>query len=218
MLLMALFLSGAKKRCKQKLDRESVDPETTVVAAACASLVGMETLYYCRIPSSPVGPLLLAASARGLALLEFDRAVFPPRNDHFAGAEWKESAGEMRLFVRELEQYFAGRQRKFSFDLDLRGTGFQVRCWNALLAIPYGETRTYADQARTVGQPRGFRAVGMANHDNPVAIVVPCHRVIASDGTLGGYGGGLKVKRWLLELEGVKFEEQMKLFRVAGVA
>ena len=122
------------------------------------------------------------------------------------------------LFRSEVEQYFARRRREFSVDLDLRGTEFQRRCWQALLEIPYGETRTYADIARAVGQPRGFRAVGMANHDNPVAIVVPCHRVIASDGTLGGYGGGLPGKRWLLELEGVKFEEQMKLFRVAGVA
>lgn len=180
--------------------------------------MGMETLHFCRIPSSPVGPLRLAASEHGLALLEFDRGVFPPRNGHFAGAGWQESARKLRPYTRALEQYFVGRQREFSFDLDLRGTEFQHRCWRALLEIPYGETRTYAEIARKVGQPRGFRAVGMANHDNPVAIVVPCHRVIASDGTLGGYGGGLKVKRWLLELEGVKFEEQMKLFRVAGVA
>jgi O-6-methylguanine DNA methyltransferase len=178
----------------------------------------METLHYCRISSSPVGPLLLAASARGLALLEFDRGPLPHRNEHFAEAEWKEIRGKLRQYVRELEQYFAGRRREFSFELDLRGTEFQRRCWQALLSIPYGETRTYADIARAVGQPRGFRAVGMANHDNPVAIVVPCHRVIASDGTLGGYGGGLPAKRLLLELEGVKFEEQMKLFRVAGVA
>jgi methylated-DNA-[protein]-cysteine S-methyltransferase len=161
---------------------------------------------------------LLVASEQGLALLEFDRGVFPPRNNHFADAKWKESAVKLRAYVRELEQYFAGRRREFGFPVDLRGSDFQRRCWQALLEIPYGETRTYAEIARTVGQPRGFRAVGMANHDNPVAIVVPCHRVIASDGTLGGYGGGLPAKRWLLELEGVKFEEQMKLFRVAGVA
>ncbi len=178
----------------------------------------MEPIHYCRLGSSPAGPLLLAASERGLALLEFERGVFPPGNRHFADSTWKESPAKMRHYVRELEQYFAGRRREFSFALDLRGTDFQRRCWQALLAIPYGETRTYAELARAVGQPRGFRAVGMANHDNPVAIVVPCHRVIASDGTLGGYGGGLPIKRWLLELEGVKFEEQMKLFRVAGVA
>ncbi len=178
----------------------------------------METLHYCRIPSSPVGPLLLAASECGLALLEFERGAFPPRNGHFAGSSWRESDREMRPYVRQLERYFAGRQREFTFGLDLRGTDFQLRCWQALLEIPFGETRTYAQIARTVGQPRGFRAVGMANHDNPVAIVVPCHRVIASDGTLGGYGGGLPAKRWLLELEGIRFEEQMKLFRVAGAA
>ena len=178
----------------------------------------METMHYCRVSSSPAGPLLLAASELGLALLEFERGVFPPENRHFAGADWKESAGKMRPYVRQLEHYFAGRRREFTFALDLRGTDFQLRCWRALLAIPYGETRTYAQQARAVGQPLGFRAVGLANHDNPVAIVVPCHRVVASDGTLGGYGGGLTTKRRLLELEGVKFEEQMKLFRVAGVA
>ena len=178
----------------------------------------METLHYWRMRSSPVGPLLLAVSARGLALLEFDRGPLPHQNGHFAAAEWKEAVSKLRPYIHELEEYFAGRRREFSFELDLRGTEFQRRCWQALLSIPYGETRTYADIARAVGQPRGFRAVGMANHDNPVAIVVPCHRVIASDRTLGGYGGGLPAKRWLLELEGVKFEEQMKLFRVAGVA
>jgi methylated-DNA-[protein]-cysteine S-methyltransferase len=178
----------------------------------------METLHYYRIPSSPVGPLLLAASKLGLGLLEFERGVFPPRNGHFANAQWEESARKMRPYIRELEQYFVGHRREFSFELDLRGTEFQRRCWQALLSISYGDTRTYAEIARAVGQPRGFRAVGMANHDNPLAIVVPCHRVIASDGTLGGYGGGLPAKRWLLELEGVKFEEQMKLFKVAGVA
>ncbi len=108
----------------------------------------------------------------------------------------------MQAYVRELEEYFAGQRREFGFALDLRGTDFQLACWRALLAIPYGETRTYADIARAVGRPHGFRAVGRANNRNPVAIVVPCHRVIASDGTLCGYGGGLDVKRKLLELEG----------------
>ena len=93
-------------------------------------------------------------------------------------------------------------RREFTFPLDLRGTDFQIACWRALLAIPYGETRSYADIARAVGKPNAFRAVGMANNRNPIAIVVPCHRVIASDGTLCGYGGGLDVKRKLLELEG----------------
>jgi len=111
----------------------------------------------------------------------------------------------------ELDEYFAGTRKEFTFALDLRGTDFQKRCWNALLDIPYGETRSYAQIARTVGCPRGFRAVGMANHDNPVAVVVPCHRVLASDGDLGGYGGGLDLKRRLLELEGVSLREQRPL-------
>jgi O-6-methylguanine DNA methyltransferase len=162
---------------------------------------------------SPVGPLFLAASAKGLVALEFDarlpgqQTIRPnPRNSrserqaHAARFEQSESA--MRVYVGELEEYFAGARREFTFALDLRGTEFQLACWRALVAIPYGETRSYADIARAVGRPQGFRAVGMANNRNPVAIVVPCHRVIASDGTLCGYGGGLDVKRKLLELEG----------------
>jgi len=108
----------------------------------------------------------------------------------------------MQLYINELEQYFSGKRRKFDFPLDLRGTDFQLTCWRALLAIPYGETRSYVDIARAVGKPNAFRAVGMANNRNPIAIVVPCHRVIASDGGLCGYGGGLDVKRKLLEMEG----------------
>jgi methylated-DNA-[protein]-cysteine S-methyltransferase len=158
----------------------------------------METLCYSRIPS-PAGPLFLAVSDRGLVLLEFDRGVFPPKKPK---TEWKESAEATRPYVRELNEYFANQRRTFTFPLDLRGTEFQVKCWRALLDIPYGETRTYADIARAVGQPKGFRAVGLANNRNPIAIVVPCHRVIASDGTLCGYGGGLDIKRKLLELEG----------------
>src|SRR5205823_10813698 len=103
---------------------------------------------------------------------------------------------------------FAAERRDFTFRLDLRGTDFQVKCWRALLDIPYGETRSYAAIARAVGQPKGFRAVGLANNRNPIAIVVPCHRVIASDGTLCGYGGGLEIKRNLLDLEQAQMRAQ----------
>ena len=160
---------------------------------------------------SPVGPLFLATSARGLVALEFDKrlpgqqTIRPNPRDLRAEStkvRFEDSAYELGAYVRELEEYFAGTRRAFDFPLDLRGTDFQIACWRALLAIPYGETRTYADIARAVGRPQGFRAVGMANNRNPVAIVVPCHRVIASDGTLCGYGGGLDIKRKLLELEG----------------
>ena len=154
----------------------------------------METIYYTRM-NSPVGPLLLGVSEKGLAVLEFDRGRLSSKYD------WTESPERTGRFACELEEYFAGRRQSFDFPLDLRGSEFQLRCWNALLRIPYGETRTYAQVAREVGCPRGFRAVGAANHDNPIAIVVPCHRVIASDGGLGGYGGGLEAKRWLLGLE-----------------
>lgn len=165
--------------------------------------------------TSPVGPLFVAASEAGLLALEFDprlpgqQTVRPNPRDLRAerqrkepGFQFKESTKALQLFVHQLQEYFAGDRREFTFPLDLRGTDFQLACWRALLAIPYGETRTYGDIARAVGRPQGFRAVGMANNRNPVAIVVPCHRVIASDGTLCGYGGGLEIKRQLLELEG----------------
>jgi len=160
---------------------------------------------------SPVGLLFLAASEKGLVALEFDarlpgQQTIRPNPRHLREERkafaFEEASRLMRPYVRQLKEYFSGKRREFSFPLDLRGTEFQVSCWRALLAIPYGETRTYADIARAVGKPRAFRAVGMANNRNPIAIVVPCHRVIASDGTLCGYGGGLDVKRKLLELEG----------------
>lgn len=159
----------------------------------------METLHYSQM-DSPIGPLNVAVSDKGLVALEFDRGQFPPKKSK--DLLWEKSPAKTKPFTRELDEYFAGKRREFSFALDLRGTPFQLQCWRALLAIPYGETRTYADIARAVRKPQAFRAVGMANNRNPLAIVVPCHRVIASDGTLCGYGGGLDVKRKLLELEG----------------
>jgi O-6-methylguanine DNA methyltransferase len=155
----------------------------------------METLYYSTW-QSPIGPLTLIASERGLVALEFRTQL-----QRKSKATWLHSDDKLAPYRRELEKYFAGKLRDFTVPLDLRGTDFQMRCWHALLKIPYGQTRTYADQARAVGRPKAFRAVGLANHDNPIAIIVPCHRVIASDGTLGGYGGGLALKQKLLDLE-----------------
>ncbi len=159
----------------------------------------MENFDYAQI-TSPIGPLNLAVSKEGLVALEFDRGHFPPENDK--KISWQHSSERVVPYAGELDEYFAGKRREFTFPLDLRGTPFQLQCWKALIAIPYGETRTYADIARAVRKPQAFRAVGMANNRNPIAIVVPCHRVIASDGTLCGYGGGLDIKRRLLELEG----------------
>jgi len=160
----------------------------------------VETCYYSRCDSL-AGPLLLGVSETGLVALEFDRGqALPVLKDK--SVRWEPSDKKAKPYARELTEYFAGKRREFTFPLDLRGTPFQLKCWRALLRIPYGETRSYADIARAVGKPQAFRAVGMANNGNPIAIVVPCHRVVASDGTLCGYGGGLDVKRKLLELEG----------------
>jgi methylated-DNA-[protein]-cysteine S-methyltransferase len=160
----------------------------------------MEMLHFVRTPS-PVGPLLLAASAKGLVRLEFENRVqrLDPRTN-----ELRESAAALAPYRDQLNEYFAGKRHEFSIPLDLRGTEFQLKCWRALLDIPYGETRSYGDLARAIGHPQAFRAVGMSNNRNPIAIVVPCHRVIAADGSLCGYGGGLDIKRKLLDLERAK--------------
>lgn len=106
----------------------------------------------------------------------------------------------------QLDEYARGKRRTFDVPLAAQGTEFQRAVWDALAAIPYGEVRSYAEIARVVGKPAAFRAVGQANHNNPVAPFVPCHRVITSDGKLGGYGGGLPLKRRMLALEGVVLE------------
>ncbi len=165
----------------------------------------METLYYSRM-SSPIGPLLVGVSNSALVALEFDRGLA----QMIAGqpVAWEESDKQTKTVRTQLNQYFAGRRREFDLELDLRGTEFRKRCWNELLRIPYGETRSYAEIARAVGNPHGFRAVGQANHYNPIAIIVPCHRVLAAGGYLGGYGGGLPVKAFLLRLEGAAFHQE----------
>jgi methylated-DNA-[protein]-cysteine S-methyltransferase len=118
----------------------------------------METYYYSQL-NSPIGPLNIAVSERGLMLLDFDGGHFPPRNRKFGDASWHESASKTQATVRQLSEYFAGRRKDFNLPLDLRGTSFQKRCWQALLEIPYGETRSYAEMARAIGHPLAFRAV-----------------------------------------------------------
>jgi O-6-methylguanine DNA methyltransferase len=157
----------------------------------------VETLFYFRTPS-PVGPLFLAASTKGLVRLEFEARMQKLTANTI---QLRESKPALAAYLRELDGYFAGKRHEFSLPLDLRGTGFQLACWHALLEIPYGETRSYRAIAQAIGHPHAYRAVGMSNNRNPVAIVVPCHRVIASSGSLCGYGGGLDIKRKLLELE-----------------
>src|SRR5208282_1856332 len=154
-------------------------------------------LFYVRT-SSPVGPLFLAASTKGLVRLEFEARMMELNP---GTTQRQESKPALAPYLRELDEYFAGKRHQFSLPLDLRGTGFQLACWRALLEIPYGETRSYRDIAQAIGHPHAYRAVGMSNNRNPIAIVVPCHRVIASSGSLCGYGGGLDIKRKLLDLE-----------------
>jgi methylated-DNA-[protein]-cysteine S-methyltransferase len=156
---------------------------------------------------SPAGTLLLACSEAGLVELSFrSRSTLDKRF-----AERVEDAAALRPYTIQVEEFLSGKRRDFDFPLDLRGTEFQLRCWNQLLKIPYGEVITYAQLAQRVGSPNGFRAVGHANGQNPIAITVPCHRVIASDGTLGGYGGGLPMKQWLLDLEGAVIPSQRQM-------
>lgn len=139
--------------------------------------------------------LRLVASTSGIRAIEFDpRPVSEcPRNDR--NPLLMEAA-------RQLRAYFAGQLREFQLPLDIEGADFQKRVWGQVAAIPYGETRSYLQIAAAIGSPRAVRAVGAANGANPVPIVVPCHRVIGAKGRLVGYGGGLAVKKRLLELEG----------------
>ena len=165
------------------------------------------TVYFARIDSLVVGPLLLASTAKGLRCLHFYKGTMPPPSKD---ETWIESPEHLRPYISQLESYFRGELRAFTFELDLGGTQFQKDCWQALLRIPYGETCSYADIARAIGRPNAFRAVGQANHDNPIAIIVPCHRVLGANGTLTGYGGGLSTKEKLLRLEGAKFRLKAK--------
>jgi methylated-DNA-[protein]-cysteine S-methyltransferase len=155
-------------------------------------------LSFTRI-SSPVGTLKLVASDSALVAVVW--------RDHGAGQVPVHEAVEAQSHVmlqcaaRQLEEYFAGSRRAFDLPLEFRGTEFQCRAWRALQTIPYGETRSYADMARQIGQPTAVRAVGAADGRNPLSIIVPCHRVIGASGALTGFGGGLDAKAKLLALE-----------------
>ncbi len=146
---------------------------------------------------SPIGPLLLYGTSRGLSGVEMTK------QRHFEGKQshWKRDDTRWRDAAKQLREYFQGKRQDFDVPLDLAGTDFQRKVWSALQKIPYGRTASYADIARRIRNPKAMRAVGLANGRNPVAIIVPCHRVIGADGSLTGYGGGLERKRTLLDLE-----------------
>ena len=158
----------------------------------------MSTLYYTQIDDSPVGPLLLAGDHDALHVLAF--GVGSRRRE--IDAAWQPDVkGVLGPIRKELDQYFAGRLKKFSTPVAFKGTQFQTSVWQELRRIPYGETISYLELAKRIRNPKAVRAVGLANGANPIAIIVPCHRVIGSNGSLTGFGGGLPTKRALLELE-----------------
>jgi len=160
------------------------------------------TNYYTEI-ESPVGPLLLVAGDAGLRRVEFMNGRTAVRLD----PEWIKDEQPLAEVIRQLREYFAGDRENFDLPLAPEGTAFQRDVWKRLCDIPYGETISYGELARRVGNPKASRAVGLANGSNPIAIIIPCHRVIGSNGKLTGYGGGLPIKEKLLALE----RRQMRL-------
>lgn len=154
------------------------------------------------------GEVVVAADDRGLVAMGFHTEERPMR----AEKNWQRHGTEITdEAAHQLEQYFTGERREFDLPLNPRGTEFQQRVWRELLRIPFGETRSYREQAEALGNLKAIRAVARANGANPIAVVVPCHRVIGSDGSLTGYAGGLDMKARLLALEGARFFQQPQL-------
>lgn len=154
-----------------------------------------------KIIPSPIGRLRLIAGDEGLTAILWDNDR--PLPVHLANLVENLAHPILLRAEKELNEYFSRERKAFSVALDMRGTHFQKQVWAALLAIPFGETRSYAQIANQVGNPKATRAVGAANGQNPIPIIVPCHRVIGANGKLTGFGGGLEIKDRLLSLEGV---------------
>lgn len=179
-------------------------------AAALCSVIGttepLPMLYYDLIPS-PVGDLMLVASETHLTGVRF-----APHPDDPVALGWRRAAGGtaadaiLALARAQLDAYFAGRSTTFDLPIAAKGTPFQMEVWRILQTIPFGETISYGELARRIGDPKAMRAVGAANGRNPIPIVVPCHRVIGANGSLTGFGGGIERKRWLLAHEGAYSE------------
>ncbi len=149
---------------------------------------------------APFGVLTVVGSDLGIRYLMFSNDAHPKplENLHISDTEIHDSVSDA---ITQLDEYFTGSRRDFDLPLDLRGTEFQVAAWNALADIPYGRTASYGQQAASIGRPKAVRAIGGANGRNPVAIVLPCHRIVGADGSLTGFGGGIAVKEWLLDHE-----------------
>lgn len=156
----------------------------------------MMTIRY-TFMDSPIGHILLAGAGDQISYVGFPsgKGAIIPR------ANWQADDGAFCDARDQLQAYFAGKRKEFDLPLNPRGTAFQRKVWQALSQIPFGVTISYGDLARRIGRPTASRAVGAANGVNPIPIIIPCHRVVGSNGTLTGFGGGLEAKRWLLELE-----------------
>jgi len=144
--------------------------------------------------NSPIGGLEIKSNSTSILSIKFcDSESEIPTSSDFPSC--------MLEAISQLKEYFDGDRKQFDLNLELEGTDFQKRVWRSLIEIPYGETRSYKDIAIAIDSPKGFRAIGMANNKNKIPVVIPCHRVIQADGELGGYAGGVKMKKWLLDLE-----------------
>jgi methylated-DNA-[protein]-cysteine S-methyltransferase len=164
------------------------------------TIMTMTTPYFSKTMPSPVGVLTLVATDCGLAAILWEKD--DPQRVPLGPLTEDKKHPVLLEAERQLNDYFAGKLRRFSLEFDPEGTDFQKEVWRALSTIPFGETRSYAEIARQIGRPKAVRAVGAANGRNPISIVVPCHRVIGSNGRLTGFAGGLQAKETLLALEG----------------
>ncbi|SHI19220.1 methylated-DNA--[protein]-cysteine S-methyltransferase [Ferrimonas marina] len=153
-------------------------------------------MQYCEIPS-PLGPILVAADDAGLRYLSFQAGAQPLTPQ----PQWQQDPARFTEVRAQLAAYFAGELSQFDLPLAPQGTEFQRQVWQALTEIPFGHTASYGDIAKAIGRPKAVRALGAANGRNPIALVIPCHRVIGADGSLTGYAGGLAIKQQLLTLE-----------------
>jgi methylated-DNA-[protein]-cysteine S-methyltransferase len=147
------------------------------------------------VMNTPIGILTVGTTEKGIASIQFGNCA----PEEAVGSAADECASAET--VQQLSEYFEGKRIRFHLPLDVQGTPFQKAVWDELLRIPYGETRSYGEIAEAIGRPGAARAVGMANHDNPIAVVIPCHRVVGKDGSLTGYAGGLDLKAQLLSIE-----------------
>ena len=155
--------------------------------------------YFHQKLATPIGSMVVIEKSGRIQGVVFQN-TWPSFRKRFAGSQEKKTP-VLAEAKRQLAEYFAGRRRSFDLPLELTGTAFQNKVWQSLAGIPYSETRTYKQQAQSIQMPRAVRAVGRTNGSNPICVVLPCHRVIGSDGSLTGYAGGLNVKKFLLQLE-----------------